>query len=167
MSNNNQKIGHLITKIRQERGLTQAEFARRLGTSQSAVNRIEQGKQNLSLDTISRISTALGKDIITLNPKVLNFEINGGKELSGELEMKSSKNATVAIIAGSLLNKGVTTIENAPRIEEVFRLLEVLESLGVQVRWIKDKDLDLVVDKRMQRKIEERTGSECGPDADA
>jgi UDP-N-acetylglucosamine 1-carboxyvinyltransferase len=150
MSNNNQKIGHLITKIRQERGLTQAEFARRLGTSQSAVNRIEQGKQNLSLDTISRISTALGKDIITLNPKVLNFEINGGKELSGELEMKSSKNATVAIIAGSLLNKGVTTIENAPRIEEVFRLLEVLESLGVQVRWIKDKDLELKPPKTLK-----------------
>ncbi len=50
MSTNNLKIGHLIAKIRQERGLTQAEFARRMGTSQSAINRIEQGKQNLSLD---------------------------------------------------------------------------------------------------------------------
>ena len=123
MSKNNVKIGHFISNIRQERGLTQAEFARRLGTSQSAVNRIEQGNQNLSLETIARISTALGKDIITLNPKVLNFEINGGKELHGEIEMKSSKNASVAIIAGSLLNKGVTYIENAPRIEEVYRLL--------------------------------------------
>jgi len=45
MSTNNQKLGHLIYQIRQERGLTQAEFAKRLGTSQSAVNRIEQGKQ--------------------------------------------------------------------------------------------------------------------------
>jgi UDP-N-acetylglucosamine 1-carboxyvinyltransferase len=58
MSNNNTKIGHLISQIRSERGLTQAEFAKRLGTSQSAVNRIEQGNQNLSLETISRISTA-------------------------------------------------------------------------------------------------------------
>ncbi len=143
MSKNNVKIGHLISNIRQERGLTQAEFARRLGTSQSAVNRIEQGNQNLSLETIARISAALGKDIISLNPKVLNFEINGGKELHGEIEMKSSKNASVAIIAASLLNKGVTYLENAPRIEEVYRLLEVLESLGVQVRWIRDKDLEL------------------------
>lgn len=143
MSKNNVKIGHLISNIRQERGLTQAEFARRLGTSQSAVNRIEQGNQNLSLETIARISAALGKDIITLNPKVLNFEINGGKELHGEIEMKSSKNATVAIIAASLLNRGVTYLENAPRIEEVYRLLEVLESLGVQVRWVRDKDLEL------------------------
>ncbi len=144
MSSNNVKIGHLITKIRQERGLTQAEFARRLGTSQSAVNRIEQGKQNLSLETIARISTALGKDIVTLNhPKSLSFEINGGKELHGEITMKSSKNATVAILAASLLNKGTTYIENAPRIEEVFRLLEVLESIGVHVKWIKGTDLEI------------------------
>ena len=150
MSKHNEKIGHLISRIRQERGLTQAEFARRMGTSQSAINRIEQGKQNLSLETIARISSALGKDIISLNPKVLNFEINGGKELHGEIEMKSSKNATVAILAGSLLNKGVTVIENAPRIEEVFRLLEVLESLGVQVRWIRDKDLEIKPPETLQ-----------------
>lgn len=144
MSTNNDKIGHLIAKIRQDRGLTQAEFARRLGTSQSAVNRIEQGKQNLSLETISRISSALGKDVVTLNsPKSISFEINGGKELSGEITMKASKNATVAILAASLLNKGTTYIENAPRIEEVFRLLEVLESIGVQVKWVKGTDLEL------------------------
>jgi UDP-N-acetylglucosamine 1-carboxyvinyltransferase len=151
MSKNNEKIGQLITKIRQERGLTQAEFARRLGTSQSAINRIEQGKQNLSLDTISRISTALGRDIVQLNPKSLSFKVNGGKELSGELTMKSSKNATVAILAGSLLNKGTTIIENAPRIEEVFRLLEVLESIGVSVRWInKDADLEIKPPAKLQ-----------------
>jgi UDP-N-acetylglucosamine 1-carboxyvinyltransferase len=144
MSTNNLKIGHLIAKIRQERGLTQAEFARRLGTSQSAINRIEQGKQNLSLETIARISSALGKDIVTLNnPKSISFEINGGKELHGELEMKSSKNATVAILAGSILNKGTTYIENAPRIEEVFRLIEVLESIGVHVKWVKGTDLEI------------------------
>jgi UDP-N-acetylglucosamine 1-carboxyvinyltransferase len=144
MSTNNLKIGHLIAKIRQERGLTQAEFARRLGTSQSAINRIEQGKQNLSLETIARISTALGKDIVTLNnPKSISFEINGGKQLHGELEMKSSKNATVAILAGSILNKGTTYIENAPRIEEVFRLIEVLESIGVHVKWVKGTDLEI------------------------
>lgn len=140
---NNTKIGQLISQIRNERGLTQAEFAKRLGTSQSAVNRIEQGKQNLSLETISRISSALGRDIVSINPKSLGFEINGGKELSGELTMKTSKNATVAILAASLLNKGVTYIEQVPRIEEVFRLLEVLQSIGVHCKWIKNTDLEL------------------------
>lgn len=143
MTMNNLKIGKLISQIRQERGLTQAEFAKRLGTSQSAVNRIEQGKQNLSLETISRVSGALGRDIVKLNTSSLGFEIEGGHELKGEITMKTSKNATVAILAASLLNKGTTHLEQVPKIEEVFRLIEVLQSIGVQVRWVKGSDLEI------------------------
>jgi UDP-N-acetylglucosamine 1-carboxyvinyltransferase len=63
MSNTNEQIGYLIAQIRQEKGLTQAEFARRLSTSQSAVNRIEHGHQNLSLETLGRISEVLNKKL--------------------------------------------------------------------------------------------------------
>jgi UDP-N-acetylglucosamine 1-carboxyvinyltransferase len=143
MSTNNQKIGQLIYQIRQERGLTQAEFAKRLSTSQSAVNRIEQGKQNLSLETITRVSTALGRNIVTLNSGSIGFEIIGGNELKGEITMKTSKNASVALLAAALLNKGTTYLEQVPRIEEVFRLIEVLQSIGVQVRWVKSSDLEI------------------------
>ena len=143
MNTNNQKIGQLIQRIRQERGLTQAEFAKRLGTSQSAVNRIEQGKQNLSLDTIARVSTALERDIVTLNRHSLSFEIEGGHELHGEITMNSSKNAAVALLAGALLNKGTTYLEQMPRIEEVARLIEVLQSIGVKVTWVKGTDLEI------------------------
>ncbi len=88
MNTTNEKIGHLIYQIRQERGLTQAEFARRLGTSQSAVNRIEKGRQNLSLDTVGRISDVLNKQIITLGggavvDKVENLARDRAKELFG------------------------------------------------------------------------------------
>jgi UDP-N-acetylglucosamine 1-carboxyvinyltransferase len=143
MSTNNLKIGQLISHIRQERGLTQAEFAKRLGTSQSAINRIEQGKQNLSLETISRVSEALGRDIVKLNTSTLGFEIEGGHQLQGEITMKTSKNASVALLAASLLNRGTTYLEQVPRIEEVFRIIEVLQSIGVQVRWIKNTDLEI------------------------
>jgi len=150
MSENNQKIGHLISQIRHERGLTQAEFAKRLGTSQSAINRIEQGNQNLSLETISRVSAALGRDIVTINPSSLGFEIEGGHELHGEITMKTSKNAAVALLAASLLNKGTTYIEQVPRIEEVARLIEVLESIGVSVKWIKGSDLEIKPPARLR-----------------
>jgi len=143
MNSKNLKIGRLIGQIRQERGLTQAEFAKRLGTSQSAVNRIEQGKQNLSLDTISRISTALGRDIVKLNSSTLSFDIEGEKELKGEITMKSSKNASVAILAASILNKGTTYLEQVPKIEEVYRLIETLQSIGVKIRWVNDSDLEI------------------------
>lgn len=143
MSTNNEKIGQLISQIRQDRDLTQAEFAKRLGTSQSAVNRIEQGKQNLSLETIARISDALNKQIISIGSGSVNLRIEGGHELKGSVRLKTSKNAAVALLCASLLNHGVTRFKNFPRIEEVFRIVEVLESIGVQIKWLPNNDLEI------------------------
>ena len=66
-STTNEKIGNLISQVRQEKGFTQAEFARRLGTSQSAVNRMEHGNQNLSLEILGRISDVLNKSLISVS----------------------------------------------------------------------------------------------------
>src|SRR5689334_422127 len=123
MDTPNEKIGHLIAQIRQERGLTQAEFAKRLGTSQSAVNRMEHGKQNLSLETLGRISDVLNKQLISLSGTGVNLRIEGGHELKGEITLKTSKNAAVGLLCASLLNYGVTKFTKFPRIEEVFRII--------------------------------------------
>jgi UDP-N-acetylglucosamine 1-carboxyvinyltransferase len=143
MSTTNEKIGNLIYQVRQEKGLTQAEFAKRLKTSQSAVNRIEHGNQNLSMDMLGRISDVLNKQIISLNTGALNLRIEGGHELHGEITLKRSKNAAVALLCASLLNHGVTRFKSFPRIEEVYRIIEVLESLGVKVKWLPGNDLEL------------------------
>lgn len=148
MMTTNEKIGNLIAQIRQERGLTQAEFAKRLGTSQSAVNRMERGKQNLSLETMGRISDVLNKQLITLGNGAVNLRIDGGYELKGDITLKTSKNAAVGLLCASLLNYGVTKFHNFPRIEEVFRIIEVLESIGVQVKWSNGNDLEI---RRPQR----------------
>ncbi len=142
MYETNEKIGHLIYQIRQERGLTQAAFAKKLGTSQSAVNRIEHGKQNLSLETLGRISDVLNKQLISLNSGAVSLRIEGGFELQGEISVKTSKNATVGLLCATLLNKGTTRLKNVARIEEVNRMIEVLQSIGVQVKWI-DNDLEI------------------------
>ena len=149
MHDTNAKIGRLIYQIRQERGLTQAAFARKLNTSQSAVNRIEHGKQNLSLDTLGRISDVLDKQIISLSGGAVNLRIEGGHELKGEVTVKTSKNATVAILCASLLNKGTTRLKKVPRIEEVNRILEVLSSIGVHTRWLPGNDLEIKVPKKL------------------
>lgn len=139
----NEKIGQLISQVRQERGLTQAEFARQLGTSQSAVNRMERGHQNLSLETLGRISDVLKKPLINVGDSSVNLRVEGGHELHGTIEVKTSKNAAVGLLAASLLNKGTTRLKRVPRIEEVYRLIEVLESIGVKVRWLQDNDLEI------------------------
>jgi UDP-N-acetylglucosamine 1-carboxyvinyltransferase len=145
------KIGTLIQEARLNRGLTQAELAKELGTSQSAVNRIEKGGQNISLEMIARISDVLSSNIVTLNNSgKINFRVHGGKQLSGTIEVKTSKNAAVGLLCAALLNKGKTTLRRVARIEEVNRIIEVLQSIGVKTRWIGDSnDLEIIPPKRL------------------
>lgn len=144
-------IGAIIQANRQERRLTQTELATALSTSQSAINRIEKGGQNISLDMISRISDVLECDIISLNKSgKTNFRVHGGKELHGEIEVKTSKNAAVGLLCASLLNKGKTTFRRVARIEEVNRIIEVLESIGVKCRWLPGNDLEITPPKRLR-----------------
>lgn len=63
------------------------------------------------------------------------FEIEGGKPLSGTITVSGLKNAATPIIAATLLSREPSTLENIPRIEDVFRMLEILESMGVKVGW--------------------------------
>lgn len=143
MTDTNQKIGQLIYQIRQEKGLTQAEFARRLSTSQSAVNRIEHGRQNLSLETLGRISDVLNKQIISISGSTVSLRVEGGQQLRGEITLKTSKNAAVGLLCAALLNKGTTRLKNVARIEEVNRIVEVLRSIGVQIKWTTNNDLEI------------------------
>jgi len=156
MTNNDYKtkIGALIQETRQSRGLTQAQLAEALNTSQSAINRIEKGGQNISLEMLARISDVLSSEIVSLNQSgKINFRINGGKKLSGEIEVKTSKNAAVGLLCASLLNHGTTTIRRIARIEEVNRIIEVLQSIGVKVRWLNDKnDLEITPPARLKLK---------------
>lgn len=140
---NTAKIGHLVAQVRQQRGLTQAEFARLLNTSQSAVNRIEKGNQNMSLEMLSRISDVLNKQIINVATSSVNFQVEGGRELSGSITTKVSKNAAVGLLCASLLNRGTTRLKAVPRIEEVYRIIEVLISIGVSVKWLPNNDIEI------------------------
>lgn len=145
------KIGTLIQETRQSRGMTQTELAKAIGTSQSAINRIERGGQNISLEMIARISEVLSSDIVRLNAKgKTNFVIQGGTRLSGSIEVKTSKNAAVGLLCAALLNKGKTTLRRVARIEEVNRIIEVLESIGVRTRWMDNNDLELIPPKRLK-----------------
>ncbi len=71
----------------------------------------------------------------------MNYKVIGGKELKGEVTTNISKNAAVALLAASLLNRGTTFLKRMPRIEEVKRLIEVMESIGVKVVWETDADM--------------------------
>lgn len=145
MSATSESIGKLIRDARVSRGWSQQKLADELGTAQSAVHRIETGQQNLSLSMINRLAEALEMSLIQSATKgSMNFEVEGPTTLSGEIEVRTSKNAAVAILCASLLNRGTTTLRGIARIEEVDRISEVLTSIGVQLTWTGDGN-DLVI----------------------
>ena len=131
-----EQIGGLIAELREDRKITQGALAKRIGTTQSAIARIENGEQNLSTEMLSKISGALNKDIVNLSNRSLNLRIEGGRKLHGAITTKTSKNSAVALLCATLLNKNTTILKNVPRIEEVHRIIETLQSIGVRVVWL-------------------------------
>jgi UDP-N-acetylglucosamine 1-carboxyvinyltransferase len=147
--NQSQKIGYFIKKLRESKGLTQGDFAKSLKTTQSAVARIEGGKQNLTLEQLAKISDVLERNIVTI-PESIDFKIHGGRKLSGSIETNTSKNGAINMLCATLLNEGKTILHDIPNIEEVYRYISVLESLGVKVRWIAKKTLEVERPKIIQ-----------------
>lgn len=144
--NEQTKIGNFIKNVREERGLTQAEFAKALATSQSAVARMEAGEQNFSLGQIAKISEILDRNILSLSNSI-DFEIEGAQKLSGSIRTNYSKNGAVNMLCATLINKGKTILHGIPKIEEVYRYMEIMQSMGVSVRWIENDALEIIPPK--------------------
>jgi UDP-N-acetylglucosamine 1-carboxyvinyltransferase len=147
-----QLIGDTIEHMRLEKSWTQEDLAKAVGTSQSAIHRIEKGSQNISLEMVKKLSEALGTQILSINDSASqSFRIVGGKELSGEITVNTSKNAAVGLLCAALLNTGKTVLHRVARIEEVFRIIEVLESIGVKCHWQnRHRDLEIISPRELK-----------------
>ncbi len=148
---NQKAIGDFIKKLREKRSLTQEELAERLHTSQSAIARIESGGQNLTAHELMKIGDALEHKIVSLTDSI-DFRIRGGRKLSGSIKTNLSKNGAMGLLCASLLNKGATILHGIPRIEEVNRMLEIFEGLGVRYKWLQKQTLEIVPPKKFNKK---------------
>ena len=59
--------------------------------------------------------------------------IQGGHPLSGAHRTPGNKNAALPMLAASILTSEPVTLRNLPLIQDVFTMLEILETLGVSV----------------------------------
>ena len=66
------------------------------------------------------------------------YKINGGKKLTGEVEISGSKNAILGILAAAMMVDGPLTLENVPDISDVRVMVELCRSLGAEI-----EELDL------------------------
>ena len=64
-----------------------------------------------------------------------DFRIVGDRKLSGTIQTNTSKNGALGLFCASLLNKQTTILHGIPRIEEIARIIEIFESIGVKVEW--------------------------------
>lgn len=60
------------------------------------------------------------------------FIIHGGKQLSGSVEISGAKNSALALMPACLLNAGKNTILNTPEVNDIYTMIKLLNSLGVE-----------------------------------
>ena len=61
--------------------------------------------------------------------------IEGGKQLKGDIKISGSKNATLPILAATLLTDEPCRIKNVPRLRDTLTMLKLLKSLGKNVEY--------------------------------
>ncbi len=62
------------------------------------------------------------------------YQLEGGSRLAGEIKVHGAKNSVLPILAGTLLAKGESIIHNCPTLSDVESTLEILETLGCNVK---------------------------------
>ncbi|MBI2577435.1 MAG: UDP-N-acetylglucosamine 1-carboxyvinyltransferase [Candidatus Wildermuthbacteria bacterium] len=71
------------------------------------------------------------------------FIIQGGKKLSGDIDVRGAKNAAFPLIAAAILTKEDVVIHNLPLIEDVFRMLEIMQSMEATVDWLAERTVKI------------------------
>ncbi len=67
------------------------------------------------------------------------LEITGGKKISGSVTISGSKNATLPILAATILTNKKITITNVPIVRDVETMVRLLDSLGSKIKLDKKK----------------------------
>lgn len=66
--------------------------------------------------------------------------VEGGRKLKGEVNISSAKNSVLPIIAACILSNDKCTVTNAPMLEDVFVISEVLSSIGAKININKEEE---------------------------
>jgi len=76
------------------------------------------------------------------------LEIIGGRRLSGTIAISGSKNATLPILASTILTNKKVTIKNVPLVKDVETMAELLSTIGSTLKFDKKKRKIEIVNKK-------------------
>ena len=69
------------------------------------------------------------------------LEVFGAKKLKGQINISGSKNASLPILAATLLSKNQITLKNLPKVKDIETMMNLLDSLGSNIKKVKDKTI--------------------------
>ncbi len=78
------------------------------------------------------------------------LEVFGAKKLKGQINISGSKNASLPILAATLLSKNKITLKNLPKVKDIEIMINLLQSLGSITKFTKQS---LVIDNSKQKKV--------------
>ena len=67
------------------------------------------------------------------------LEINGGRKISGTITISGSKNATLPILAATILSNKKITITNVPMVRDVETMASLLSTIGSTIKLSRKK----------------------------
>ena len=73
----------------------------------------------------------------------IQYVVEGGHRLSGEIEPSGNKNAALPIVAAALLTDERVELTNVPRIRDIEVLVELIQSVGAEARWLGRNHLEI------------------------
>jgi UDP-N-acetylglucosamine 1-carboxyvinyltransferase len=77
------------------------------------------------------------------------LEVFGANKLKGQINISGSKNASLPILAATLLSRKKIYLNNLPEVKDIETMLVLLESLGSKIKKVKDK---IIIDNSNQKK---------------
>ena len=66
--------------------------------------------------------------------------IKGNRKLSGKISISGSKNATLPILAATILTNQVY-LKNIPLVKDIFTMVELLNFIGLKTKIVKKKNI--------------------------
>lgn len=66
------------------------------------------------------------------------YRIEGPNEVNGSMKVSAGKNSTIALMCASVLIEGEVILNNMSHVEDVDRIIEILESIGAEVDWLEE-----------------------------
>ena len=77
------------------------------------------------------------------------LEVFGASQLKGQIKMSGSKNASLPILAATLLSNKKVFLRNLPQVRDIETMKNLLESLGSRINY---KNKELIIDNSKQTK---------------